>query len=258
MTKNHKDENFPVGSFLVKKELRPIVLEYYTLARTADDIADSAVFDTEEKLKKLDELEFYTKWREKFDALGLSYCLITDLLVAFRRDVKGFEYQSWEQLIDYCKYSAVPVGRFMLAIHNESLSTYQSAAVVCTALQIINHIQDMKEDIIKLNRVYIPSDLMREYGVSIDDLKADKISFALRNLVNKILDDITEMLKDGSQCVRLIGSFSLRCEVSTTIALAKILVAKLKKRDMLAHKIKLTKFEWFYGILSGIVKGIFR
>ena len=171
--KRPQDESFPVGK-LVKKSLRPLVLAYYNAARRADDIADAQNLTREEKLAQLAETAraFHNKEAEGqfraaadlgklFEMENLANTLFLDLLTAFERDAENRQPEIWEQLIDYCKYSAAPVGRFMLAIHDENPSTYLPAETLCAALQIVNHIQDLKEDAVKLRRFYLPAEMMK-------------------------------------------------------------------------------------------------
>ena len=84
-----------------------------------------------------------------------------DLLRAFRQDVTKLRYKDWDELIDYCRYSAMPVGRFVLDVHGESRATWPASDNVCAVLQIINHIQDCVKDHRNLDRVYIPLDALQ-------------------------------------------------------------------------------------------------
>ena len=178
--KQQKDENFPVAFRLFPKRYRKMVNCYYDFARQADDIADAPDLLPKEKSAQLDMLEnvlygeknFPTayaaaaKLREMFLAYGFDFSLATDLLTAFRQDAQGFKYQTWAQLVNYCQYSAAPVGRFLLALYNESPSTYQPASVLCTVLQIVNHLQDAGYDAKILKRVYFPEKILHKYKVS--------------------------------------------------------------------------------------------
>ena len=106
-----------------------------------------------------------------------------DLLEAFRRDVTKLRYRDWDDLIDYCRYSAMPVGRFVLDVHGESRDTWPANDALCAALQIINHLQDCAKDYRDLNRVYIPEDALAAAGVDITALAAPAASPALKNVV---------------------------------------------------------------------------
>ena len=166
--KQQKDENFPVASFLLGKGNRKIVTAYYNFARYGDDIADNPDLSEAEKTKRLEQLEqaLYGKaereteahqiaepLRKAFIAENLSFSLASDLLTAFRQDAACFHYETWGQLMAYCQHSAAPVGRFLLALHNENPSTYLPANALCAALQIVNHVQDLKYDAKTLKRV---------------------------------------------------------------------------------------------------------
>ncbi|MGH7189018.1 MAG: squalene/phytoene synthase family protein, partial [Acetobacteraceae bacterium] len=113
--KDRADENFPVGSALIRKDLRPHVHAFYAFARNADDIADSAELAAEEKIARLDVMEAVllgARVEGSPSAIGLRKSLAetsvtarhaTDLLVAFRRDATKLRYANWEELYDYCR-----------------------------------------------------------------------------------------------------------------------------------------------------------
>ena len=96
-----------------------------------------------------------------------------DLLTAFRMDVTKLRYRDWDDLIDYCSYSAMPVGRFVLDVHGESRALWPANDALCAALQIINHLQDCGKDYRDLDRVYIPLDALAEAGATVEALGAD-------------------------------------------------------------------------------------
>ena len=267
--KNKHQENFPVGMMLFNKEKRQIVNNYYQFARYADDIADNPDIKPQKKVEKLYELEdiflrnkpykgqklkFAVNLRTEFDRFGLATSAATDLLIAFRKDSMGFDYQTWGQLVDYCKYSAAPVGRFMLAIHNENPSTYLPATALCIALQIVNHIQDIKYDDDVLKRLYLPAEMMKKYHVTRDDLLKDKSTLGLKKLIEKIMDLTRGLLKDGSVLPEIIRSRSLRAEVCIILSLTNIMIKKILKGDVLAQQIKLSKWDWFRAVIAGIFK----
>jgi len=122
--KQAKDENFPVGSLLIDKKLRPLVAQYYRFARYADDIADNPKLSMKDKLLQLGEMEdilyeridykgrklaFIKTLRRDFIGENLSFSLLTDLLTAFRQDARNYKYETWGQLVEYCRWSAAPV-----------------------------------------------------------------------------------------------------------------------------------------------------
>ena len=93
-----------------------------------------------------------------------------DVLIAFRMDVTKLRYENWDEVIHYCRYSAMPVGRFMLDVHGESTSTWAASDALCAGLQINNHLQDCGKDYRDLNRVYLPRDALAAAGASVEAL----------------------------------------------------------------------------------------
>ncbi len=169
--KGHGDENFPVASHLIHPRHRPAILAFYNFVRTADDIADHPTLGEAEKLALLDRMESgllrgggdaeAVALRDVLQQRGLAPQHAQDLLTAFRLDVTKRRYKDWDDLIGYCTYSAMPVGRFVLDVHGESRATWPLNDALCAALQIINHLQDCGKDYRDLDRVYIPLDALR-------------------------------------------------------------------------------------------------
>ena len=265
--KTQKQENFPVASLLFKKKIRKIITDYYNFARYCDDIADNPKYTTKQKLKDLEiaeqslfgisEQKYGKMLREDFLSEKLDFSLATDLLIAFRQDAEKTTYQTWSQLLDYCKYSAVPVGRFMLAIHDENPSTYLPASALCIVLQLVNHIQDLKNDVKDLKRIYIPEELLVKYKVSKRALTAAKCSKNLHFLLNDVLDRCCGLLKDAEILPTIIKNMRLKIYICITLSLSKILINKLYNHDILEKKVCLTKTDWLLAMIKGICKGLF-
>ncbi len=269
--KNKYQENFPVGMMMFQQKLRNIVGNYYQFARYADDIADNPNISSEQKINKLRELEdiftknkkyhgqklkFVKELKQKFDEFQLSDNLATDLLIAFRQDALGFEYKTWDQLVNYCKYSAAPVGKFMLAIHQENKATYLPATSLCVALQIVNHVQDLKYDYMLLKRLYLPKDIMKKYHITSEDILKEKSNLNIKKAVEHLMNLTKGLIKEGNLLPPIIKSTSLRIEVCIILSLTNIMVKKLLKKDILAKEIKLSKIDWLVAIFSGIFKGL--
>ena len=155
--KTHRDENFPVASWIIHPRHRALILSFYNFVRTADDIADHATLAADEKLRLLDllEAELLGKGDTQKEAVNLRNALAErampprhalDVLIAFRMDVTKLRYENWDDVIHYCRYSAMPVGRFMLDVHGESTSTWAASDALCAGLQINNHLQDCAKD----------------------------------------------------------------------------------------------------------------
>src|SRR5215472_1731947 len=167
--KGHRDENFPVASWLIAARHRPAILAFYRFVRAADDVADHASLAPEQKLALMDGLERSLLGRDDGEPAGVALRAELaarrlpprhplDLLTAFRLDVTKRRYADWNDLIDYCAFSAMPVGRFVLDVHGESRSIWPANDALCAALQVINHLQDCAKDYRNLDRVYIPLD----------------------------------------------------------------------------------------------------
>ena len=153
------DENFPVGSFLLPKHLRPHVAIFYDFARAIDDVADNPDASPEEKIDRLNafeaaligapgavEIPKADRLRASLAELGVTTKHGQDLISAFRQDAVKPRYESWDELIDYCDRSAAPVGRYLLDIHGELQDHYIYSDALCNALQVINHLQDCADD----------------------------------------------------------------------------------------------------------------
>src|SRR5579859_712393 len=188
--KTHRDENFPVASWIIHPRHRALILAFYNFVRTADDIADHASLDEREKLAYLDllEAELLGRGDSQPEAVNLRGALAEramsprhaqDVLIAFRMDVTKLRYENWDEVIHYCRYSAMPVGRFMLDVHGEDISTWAASDALCAALQINNHLQDCGKDYRNLNRVYLPRDALAATGATVEMLGEAKSQPAL-------------------------------------------------------------------------------
>ena len=268
--KQQKDENFPVAFCLFPRAYRDTVNAYYKFAREVDDVADNPHLSSQNKLDILNNMErvlggahirgkkfaFARCLREIFVKENFSLSLATDLLKAFRQDAAGFEYQTWNQLTEYCRYSAAPVGRFLLALYNESPSTYLPAASLCAALQIVNHIQDIGYDAKVLKRIYIPSEMMLKYHVKNSDLVKNEVTDGLRNCVNEMIEKVQGLLKEARVLPCVVNSKILRIEVFVIIYLTQYMIHKLLTRDFLKNDLKLSSFERGKALVKGVVKGL--
>ena len=269
--KKQNDENFPVAFCLFPRHYKKIINAYYMFARTADDIADNPSLSCDEKIKELDILERIllgeknlshdyqcaTDLRTILLDNNFDFSVATDLLRAFRQDADGFVYQSWAQLTNYCLYSAAPVGRFLLALYNESPSTYIPAAALCSALQIVNHVQDTRYDYHVLKRVYFPEKILHKYNVSTADLENNFLSEELRNAANDILVRVERLLKDAEILPQIVTSSALRIEIFVIINLTKSMIYKLQHCDFLAQNVKLSKFDWICAATKAFGQALF-
>jgi hydroxysqualene synthase len=248
--KGHRDENFPVASLLIHPRHREPILAFYNFVRTADDIADHAALAAAEKLALLNRLDggltgannddvAAVRLRKALNVRGLSPKHAQDLLTAFRLDVTKLRYRDWDDLMSYCAFSAMPVGRFVCDVHGESRAVWPANDALCAALQIINHLQDCKQDYVDLDRVYIPQDALRASGVTVEALGAAHASPALRQCLHQLAARTETLLTESNGFAGAIADWRLALEVSVINTLAHRLTRILRRRDPLSEKVHL-------------------
>ena len=262
--KGRSDENFPVASWLIRPDLRRHVHTFYTFARNADDIADSPTLSPQEKLARLDVMEAVLLGRSKEgspSALALHESLVqtavnpvhaSELLIAFRRDATKQRYATLSELYDYCRYSAFPVGRYVLDLHKEPHRTYAPSDALCGALQVLNHLQDCVKDLDALDRCYLPEDMMTSFGTSIADLHRPPMTPGMRKVFGSILHRVDRMTRFASDLPKRVEDRRLRLETATIVSLAKRLTARLQRGDPLSAPVKLSKVDFALGALLSL------
>jgi squalene synthase HpnC len=252
--KGHKNENFPVASFLIAPQNRPPVLAFYNFVRTADDVADHASAPAEEKLQLLEQMRASlegqsdavpegVRLRTVLKERNLSPVHALDLLEAFRRDCTKLRYRDWDDLIDYCRYSAMPVGRFVLDVHGESQSLWPANDALCAALQVINHLQDCAKDFSELNRVYIPEPMLTAAGITVAALGEDRANPALAGVISALARKNAELLEVSRLFARGIRDGRLALEVDLIQTLADDLNRLLIHRDPLSQPVHHSKLD---------------
>ena len=262
--KDRGDENFPVGSLLIAPALRKHVHAVYAFARNADDIADSAVLAPDDKVARLDVMEEVllgrrdagspsaTRLRASLAETGVTARHSCDLLVAFRRDATKLRYANWDELYDYCRYSAMPVGRHVLDLHGESRKTWPPSDVLCTSLQVLNHLQDGQKDLAALDRCYLPEDLMRQFGTRRDELRGAAATDGLRRVFDALLDRCDELNRIAIGLPQSAKNRRLRLETAVIVGLARHLATRLRRFDPVAARVKLTKGDVAASILGAL------
>src|SRR5436190_2994005 len=136
-----------------------------------------------------------------------------DLLTAFRMDVTKLRYRDWDDLMNYCTYSAMPVGRYVLDVHGEDRSIWPANDALCAALQIINHLQDCGDDYRNLDRVYVPLDALAASGSDVADLGREQSSPALRQCLRSLAIRTGGLLDKSAPFAASINDFRLALEV---------------------------------------------
>ena len=270
--KSYKDENFPVSSFLIDKKLQKIIRVFYFFARTADDIADHTLINKEEKLrilnffdnclinKKRSEISVVNNLISYFDKYKFSRKYSRDLLIAFKLDASKKRYKNWSELLYYCKFSANPVGRFVIkASYTQKKKKINQRKILlasdmlCTALQIINHIQDCKEDFRKLDRVYIPENLLKKHKLNVNILMKKNSCESFNRLKIEIISEVENSLKEIKESLQLIDIWKLKKETLIILNIAKRLCFLLKMNDPLKKKIKLSSIDLIFCFIKGII-----
>lgn len=266
--KDRGDENFPVGSLLIRRNLRRHVHAFYAFARNADDIADHPGLDPEEKIRRLDLMEAVLLG-EAEDALspsaaalraslaesGVSPRHARDLLTAFRQDARKRRYQSWEELLGYCRFSAMPVGRHVLDLHGEApQQVYPPSDALCAALQVLNHLQDCQADLRRLDRCYLPEDLLAKEGGSVAWLEAPATPPGLRAVFNALLDATDALITEAQALPARVRSPRLSVETAVIVHLARRLSRRLRREDPLAGRVALRPLDFARATLRGLLR----
>jgi len=260
-------ENFPTASRLIRADLRPAVAAIYAFARTADDMADEGVEAADKRLKQLDAWETLLERCEHnevdhpvFLALGdairrfdLPVSCLHDLLTAFRMDVSIHAYASLNELLFYCRHSANPVGRLMLALHGvQNPAALSASDAICTALQLINFWQDLSRDIPN-GRCYLPDEWLNKADLKHQDLlteqKADNLSEQLQPVLKDAIDFTGNLMRQGNALPAHLP-FRLRLQITATMRGGLAVLGKLEGIDPLYTRPKLAKADWL-GILPG-------
>jgi squalene synthase HpnC len=267
--KTHRDENFPVASWIIHPRHRALILSFYNFVRTADDIADHATLAADEKLGLLDllEAELLGNGDTQKEAVNLRQALAErampprhalDVLIAFRMDVTKLRYENWDEVIHYCRYSAMPVGRFMLDVHGESTSTWAASDALCAGLQINNHLQDCGKDYRDLNRVYLPRDALAAAGAAVEMLGEAKSSPQLLQCLQALAIRTESLLDESKSLSAEVRDFRLGLEVSVIQAFADKIVRMLKVHDPLSERVHLSPLELLGHSFGGIAGEITR
>ncbi len=207
-------ENFPVASRLLPRHLRQPITVIYAFARTADDFADEGDHSPAERLKLLDDYEarlqrllagspgsdpVFIALADVIKRYALPIGLFKDLLSAFSQDVTKQRYENFDEIMDYCRRSANPVGRLLLYLYDQTeAESLLLSDQICTALQLINFLQDLLQDFDEHNRIYLPQDEMRKYQVSEADLQNRVSNTAMRNLIQLQIQRARALLLAGA------------------------------------------------------------
>ncbi len=265
--KTDSTENFPVAH-LISKPYRKHVEAFYIFARAADDISDNPQLSAEEKIARLDRFDTalmdpaddkiasVIPLRESLKETGVTPEHARDLLKAFKQDATKLRYETWDELLDYCRYSASPVGRYLLDLHGETREAWPANDALCSVLQIINHLQDCADDYIEMDRVYIPRDILHACGGHYDDLGLEMASPGLRAAMITMLDHMEPMMQLAQTFPPQVRDFRLRMDTAVINALAVKMINRLRYRDPLCDYVKLNKAQKLCALIQGLITAI--
>jgi len=264
--KNVDTENFPVGSFLLPKALRPHVARFYNFARAIDDIADNPELSSDVKIARLEafeqavtigsqdpDLSTAERLRVSLEQTDVTAQHCIDLISAFKQDAVQSRYETWGDLIDYCQRSAAPVGRYLLDLHGEDKSLYLASDALCHALQVINHLQDVSDDYHDMNRVYVPTQWLSDHHIDVSAIDAPQTSPALRNVFNQMLQGTENLLAKSKTLAPAMQNKHLAAETRVIQKIAETLTQRLYRQDPIATRVKLSKPAMIITSIKGLM-----
>jgi len=179
------------------------------------------------------------------------------VVAAFKRDAANPRYRDWDDLIEnYCMLSAAPVGRYLLDLHGESTAGYPYSDALCNALQVINHLQDCKDDYRDLDRVYLPQEWMKAAGIDGGHLDAAHASPGLRAVLDRCLAGTETLLAEARRLPGALSDRRLGLESSVIVAIAVRLTALLRARDPVAERVELNRAQFISCGVIGVIRGL--
>lgn len=259
LTRGHY-ENFPVASRLLQAELRAPISVIYAFARTADDIADEGRLSAQQRLDKLniydahlDMLEagkyvddpVFVALRDVITQWKLPYQPFHDLLFAFKMDVTQKRYNTFDDVLNYCHYSANPVGRLLLYLFKKnSARTFEQSDAICTALQLINFLQDIVQDYTECGRIYLPQDEMAKFCVTEQHIHDQINDSNIRQLIDFQIIRTRRMMLAGAPLGDILpGREGL--EIRAIVNGGMCILDKLQlNRDNVFARPRLGKLDW--------------
>lgn len=267
-TKSHY-ENFPVVSFLIPGELKKHIAVVYQFARQADDIADEGSTSRAERLNQLnayehrflqaflkpDEDPFWAALINTITTMKLSNQNFLNLLKAFRIDVSKTRYADFDDLLNYCRNSANPVGRIILELHGiwgENIFSYSDS--ICTALQLTNFVQDISLDYLK-GRIYIPLNEIERFGVTQEHFEIKQNNSNFKALIKYQILRNKELFVEGYKLLGHLPS-RLKMQIFWTIMGGERILEKIIEIDynVLNIRPKLNKFD----VINLIARTLFK
>lgn len=263
-------ENFPVASWLLPARFRPPIEAIYAFARGADDVADEGDASEAERLSGLDHYAraldaiasgqtprepVFARMAAAIREYHLPIALLRDLLDAFRQDVVKKRYASCEELLDYSRRSANPVGRLVLQVMGEATpQKAEQSDAICSALQLINFWQDVEVDWRK-GRIYIPQEDLERFGVAEQDIAARHADERWRALMAFECERSRQLLFRGAPLARTLPG-RLGLEIRATVAGGAAILDKIDAvgGDVFRHRPVLGARDWIRILAKALMK----
>ncbi len=262
-------ENFPVASLSLPKNIRKHVAVVYKFARNADDIADEGEYSIEERMRHLEKYkhqlsealqgnyanEFWKALHNTIVSFNLTEKYFYDLLSAFAQDITKHNYETFDELLNYCERSANPVGRIILEFFNirhDKAKEYSDA--ICTALQLTNFYQDVSVDY-KKGRIYLPIKEMQKFDVDESSFLEKQNDLNFKNLLTFQVNRNYELFEKGKNLLPLLPK-RLRFQITLTILGGEEILHKIRKidYDVLNIRPKLSKIDYVKLLMKAILK----
>lgn len=254
-------ENFPVASILLPRRLVPAVEAIYAFARSADDLADEGDAAPAQRLAALAAYDaaldgiaagtpptepMFTRLAGVVAQYRLDLQPMRDLLSAFKQDVVTARYENYADLLDYCRRSANPVGRMMLALYGvDDAASLRASDAVCSALQLINFWQDVAIDIDK-GRIYLPLEDLRRFGVEEAGIRAARVDPAWRALMQFETARARALMLEGAPlATRLPGRIGWELRMVVQGGLRILEGIERANYDVFRRRPKLGRPDWF-------------
>ncbi|RPI07058.1 MAG: squalene synthase HpnC [Ignavibacteriae bacterium] len=251
-------ENFPVASHFVPKEIRKYVWTIYAFARIADDYADEPGFTIAERMDNLNQWDQYldecydgnpahrvfAALAETVERFQIPRELLQNLLTAFRSDVTVKRYETYEEVLAYCRNSANPIGRLLLLLFNyRSESLLHLSDSICTALQLTNFWQDVSLDLLK-DRIYLPLEEMEEFGYTEQELIGRIVNDHFRDFMAFQVRRTADLFVEGKPLLSMVGK-DLSLELKLTWNGGTRILQKIHQQnyDVLSKRPSLSKLD---------------
>ena len=221
-------ENFPVALRVLPRRHREALREAYALARRIDEAGDDPAVGADERLARLDTLALEVNRHHAGTAYERPFL---DLIEANRLDQTVRRYPTYDDLLGYCRLSAEPIGRIVLAVFGvDDAETARRSDLVCTALQILEHCQDVAEDRRDRDRIYLPQEDLAGFAVEEDDLDAVVTPAGVRRLLAFEVDRAAHLLDDGAVIVGRLHGWA-RVAVAGYVAGGRATVDAIRQAD---------------------------